>query len=58
MKIEDLFPKQGANTKKAKRIVAHAKEKSKTNNPGENEPRGGWGVDPHQGSYNSLRMSR
>ena len=58
MKIEDIFPKEGANTKKAKRIRSNLKLKSKKNNPGETEARGGWCVDPHQGSINSLRMTR
>lgn len=57
MKIEELFPKEGINTKKAKSIRASLKKKSKAGNPGENEERGGWNVDPHQGTYNTLRMA-
>jgi len=58
MKIEELFPKEGTNTKKAKKIRANLKSKSKENNPGENQERGGWAVDPHQGHFDSLRMTR
>ena len=58
MKIEELFPKEGENVSKAKRICAKAKGKAKKNNPGETEERAGWGVDPHQGYFNSLRMTR
>lgn len=56
MKVEEIFPKTGINMKRAKKIRAKLKDKAKKNNPGENEHRGGWGADPHQGSYNSLRM--
>ncbi len=54
----DLIPK-GQNRKIAKRIRAIAKGNAKENNPGESEERGGWGVDPHQGSGgNNPRMTR
>jgi hypothetical protein len=57
MKIDELFPREGKNTKKAKRIRVALKDKAKANNPGETEDRGGWSVDPHQGTYNTLRMA-
>jgi len=57
MKIEELFPKQGANIKKAIKIRTLSKDKAKKNNPGETEERGGWGFDAHQGTYNRLRMA-
>lgn len=58
MKIEELFPKEGKNFSKAKKIRAQLKDKAKKNNPGETEERAGWGVDPHQGYFNDLRMGR
>jgi hypothetical protein len=48
----------GKNTKTAKRIRAIAKAIAKRNNPGESEERGGWSVDPHQGSGNNPRITR
>jgi hypothetical protein len=48
----------GKNGKIAKRIRAIAKAAAKKNNPGESEERGGWSVDPHQGSGNNPRITR
>jgi len=58
MKIEDIFPKEGKNLIAAKKIRYKMKGKAKKNNPGDGEDRGGWDVDPHQGYFNSLRMTR
>jgi hypothetical protein len=58
MKIEEIFPKTGINTKKAKALRAKAKEKAKSNNPGDTEDRAGWGADAHQGSFDRMRMTR
>jgi len=58
MKIEEIFPKNGANLNFAKKIRTIQKDKAKKNNPGGNDPQGGWNIDPHQGSFNRLRMSR
>jgi len=56
MKIEELFPKEGKNRKKAKKIRMLQLDKAKQNNPGDGEDRSGWGVDPHQGSFDRMRM--
>lgn len=56
MKVEDLFPQTGANTKKAKKIRIVMKYKAKKANPGETEDRAGWAVDPHQGTV-GMRMA-
>lgn len=58
MKVEEIFPREGISIKKAKRIRAEAKKKSKKNNPDDETERAGWSVDPHQGYYNELRMTR
>jgi len=57
MKVAELFLNKNTNRDKAKKIRARLKDKAKMNNPGEPEIRGGWSVDPHQGSYNTLRMA-
>ncbi len=56
MKIEELFPKEGKNRKKAKKIRTLQKDKAKEANPGETEDRLGWGADPHQGTFDRMRM--
>lgn len=58
MKYKDLFPDKNSNYSKAKRISAMAKDKAKKSNPGETEDRGGWAVDPHQGTFDRMRMTR
>lgn len=57
MKYEEL-ELVGKNGKIAKRIRALVKAVAKKNNPGESEERGGWSVDPHQGSGNNPRITR
>ncbi len=58
MKIEDLFPKEGENRKKAKRIRMLKMDKAKKNNPTDGEDRSGWAADPHQGTFDRMRMTR
>jgi len=58
MKVEDLFPKEGRNLKKAKRLIAALRKKAKDSNPEETEDRAGWNAGPHQGHFDSLRMTR
>ena len=57
MKYEEL-ELVGKNGKIARRIRALVKAAAKKNNPGESEERGGWSVDPHQGSSNNPRITR
>jgi len=56
MKIEELFPKEGKNRKKAKKIRTIQKDRAKDNNPGETENMSGWNADPHQGTFDRMRM--
>lgn len=56
MKIEEIFPREGANIKRAKKIRARRKEKAKSNNPGEEESNTGWAANPYQGTFDRMRM--
>lgn len=56
MKIEELFPKEGKNMRKAKKIRMIQKDKAKSNNPGDGTGRAGWAADPYQGTFDRMRM--
>ncbi len=56
MKIEDLFPVEGKNRKKAKKLRTIQRDKAKAGNPGETEERAGWGATPYQGTFDRMRM--
>jgi len=56
MKIEELFPKEGKNRRKAKKIRINAKLKAKENEPEETEKPSGWEAGPFQGTFDRMRM--
>lgn len=57
MKVEEIISKFSENDIR-KLVRAKLKAKSKRNNPIKAQPSIGWGVDPHQGTFDRLRMSR
>ncbi len=56
MKIEELFPKEGKNLKKAKKIRRRKLSKAKDNNPELGVDRADWGETPYQGTFDRMRM--
>ena len=58
MKVSDVILNKKSNYKKAKKIRDDLLSRAKDNNPDEQEIVSGWNADPHQGTFDRMRMTR